>query len=53
MPATLASVIPAIENMIGNTIERLLADAGYRGHNAPADYKFRIYMSGQKQRLAP
>ena len=29
---TLATVIPAMEDMIGNTIERLLADAGYRGH---------------------
>ena len=38
---TLATVIPAMENMIGNTIERLLADAGCRGHNAPTDYKFR------------
>jgi IS5 family transposase len=50
---TLATVIPAIEDMIGNTIERLLADAGYRGHNAPTDYKFRIYTSGQKRRLTP
>ena len=39
--------------MIGNTIERLLADAGYRGHNAPTDYKFRVYTSGQKRRLTP
>jgi hypothetical protein len=30
-----------MEDMIGNTIERLLADAGYGGHNAPTDYKFR------------
>ena len=37
-----------MEDMIGNTIERLLADAGYRGHNAP--YKFRI-TSGQKRHL--
>ena len=36
-----------MEDMIGNTIERLLADAGYRGPNAPADYKFSVYMSGQ------
>src|SRR6201997_2582463 len=50
---TLATVIPAMEDMIGNTIERLLADAGYRGHNAPTDYKFRIYRSGQKRRLTP
>jgi IS5 family transposase len=50
---TLATVIPAMEDMIGNTVERLLADAGYRGHNAPADYKFRVYTSGQKRRLTP
>jgi IS5 family transposase len=49
---TLATVIPAMENMIGNTIERL-PDAGYRGHNAPTDYRFRIYTSGQKRRLKP
>jgi hypothetical protein len=47
------SGFPAMENMIGNTIERLLADAGYRGHNAPADYKFRLYTLGQKRRLTP
>jgi hypothetical protein len=35
------------------TIERLFADAGYRGHNAPPDYKFRVYTSGQKRRLTP
>ena len=50
---TLATVIPAMEDVIGNTIERLLADAGYRGHNAPPDYKFRVYTSGQKRRLTP
>src|SRR5262245_57655712 len=50
---TLATVIPAMEDMIGNTIERLLADAGYRGHNAPTDYRFRVYTSGQKRRLTP
>ena len=31
---TLATVIPEMEATIGNTIERVLADAGYRGHNA-------------------
>ena len=35
---TLARVIPAMEQLIGNTIERLHADAGYRGYNAPPDY---------------
>jgi IS5 family transposase len=48
---TLAEVIPAIEHLVGNTIERLHADAGYRGHNAPPDYKFKIYTSKQKRRV--
>jgi IS5 family transposase len=50
---TLAKVIPAIEALVGNIIERLIADAGYRGHNAPPDYKFRVFTSGQKRRLTP
>ncbi len=50
---TLAEVIPGIEQLVGTTIERLHADAGYRGHNAPADYKFKIYTSRQKRRLTP
>src|SRR6202790_670620 len=50
---TLARVIPAIERLVGNTIERLHADAGYRGHNAPPDYKFKIYTSKQKRRVTP
>jgi transposase, IS5 family len=32
---TLATVIPEMEALVGNTIERILADKGYRGHNAP------------------
>lgn len=36
-----------------NTIERLIADKGYRGHNAPPDYKFRVFTSGQKRRMTP
>jgi len=50
---TLATVIPEMEALIGNTIERLLADKGYRGHNAPPDYKFRVFTSGQKRRMTP
>jgi IS5 family transposase len=50
---TLAGVIPAIEQLVGNTIERLHTDAGYRGHNAPPDYKFKIYTSRQKRRVTP
>jgi IS5 family transposase len=50
---TLATVIPEIEALVGNTIERILADKGYRGHNAPLDYKFRVFTSGQKRRMTP
>jgi IS5 family transposase len=50
---TLARIIPAIEALLGNTIERLHTDAGYRGHNAPPDYKFKIYTSKQKRRVTP
>ncbi len=50
---TLATVIPDIENTIGNEIERILADAGYRGHNAPESHRFRVFTSGQKRRLTP
>src|ERR1700739_187773 len=42
-----------MEALIGNIIERLLADKGYRGHNAPPDYKFRVFISGQKRRGTP
>jgi IS5 family transposase len=50
---TLATVIPEMEALVGNTIERILADKGYRGHNAPPDYKFRIFLSGQKRGVTP
>jgi IS5 family transposase len=50
---TLATVIPEMEALIGNTVERLIADKGYRGHNAPPDYKFRVFTSGQKRRITP
>ena len=50
---TLATVIPEMEALIGNTISRILADKGYRGHNAPPDYKFRVFTSGQKRRMTP
>jgi transposase, IS5 family len=50
---TLATIIPEMESLVGSTITRVLADAGYRGHNAPPDYKFRVYTAGQKRRVTP
>jgi len=50
---TLATVIPAAQELIGNTIERMITDAGYRGHNAPPEHKFKVYTAGQKRRVTP
>lgn len=50
---TLAQIIPDMEATIGAGTERLLADAGYRGHNAPLSHKFKVFTSGQKRRMTP
>ena len=49
----LATVIPEIEALTGATLKRILADAGYKGHNAPESHKFRVFTSGQKRRVTP
>jgi IS5 family transposase len=46
---TLETVIPAIEKTTGATLSRVLADAGYKGHNAPSTHKMRVYTQGQKR----
>ena len=48
---TLATVIPEIEAQIGANLARIVADRGYRGHNAPPDHKFKVYISGQRRRV--
>jgi transposase, IS5 family len=50
---TLAGIIPDMETSIGNTLERIIADAGYRGHNAPLSHRFKVFTSGQKRRMTP
>ena len=50
---TLQTVIPDMEALVGNTIARILADRGYRGHNAPPEYKLRVFISGQKRGVTP
>jgi len=50
---TLETVIPEIEKITGATLKRILADAGYRGHNAPGIYKMRVFTAGQKRRVTP
>jgi len=36
---TLGTVIPQMQVLIGNILDRCITDAGYRGHNAPPDHK--------------
>src|SRR6266404_4833083 len=50
---TLGTVIPQMEALIGNVLDRCITDAGYRGHNAPPDHKFKVYTTGQKRRVTP
>src|SRR3954468_4454014 len=49
---TLATVIPALEQTIGAELERIIADAGYKGHHAPEEKRFRVYVAGQKRGLS-
>lgn len=46
---TLETVIPAIEARVGATLTRIIADAGYKGHNAPQTHRFKVYTAGQKR----
>ncbi len=46
---TLAIVIPHVQAIVGNEIKRIIADKGYRGHNAPVPHNMRVYVSEQKR----
>ena len=46
---TLAAVLPELEQQIGVNLERILADAGYRGHNATDKHRLKVFTSGQKR----
>jgi IS5 family transposase len=50
---TLAMVIPDLERTIGAELERVVTDAGYKGHHAPQERHFRVYVAGQKRGLSP
>ena len=50
---TLATVIPDLEQTIGAELERIITDAGYRGHHAPKEKRFKVYVAGQKRGLTP
>ena len=42
-------MVPAIEQQIGVSLTRLIADKGYRGHNAPPARRRSVFISGQKR----
>ena len=42
---------PEIETQIGANLARIVADRGYRGHNAPPGHTFKVYISGQRRRV--
>ena len=46
---TLATVLPAIETQIGATLQRIITDRGYRGHNAPPAQRCKVFIAGQKR----
>ncbi len=46
---TLEEVLPEIESQIGVNLTRIVADAGYKGHNAPEKHKLKVFTSGQKR----
>lgn len=43
--------LPAIEETIGVNLDKAVADAGYRGHNAPKDKMFKVHVAGYKRGL--
>ncbi|MGH6883496.1 MAG: IS5 family transposase [Hypericibacter sp.] len=49
---TLATVIPEIEKSVGAELGKIVADAGYRGHNAAKDKSFKVYVAGMKRGLS-
>jgi IS5 family transposase len=50
---TLARVLPELEDQIGVSLQRIVADAGYKGHNAVLRHKLKVYTSGQKRGVTP
>jgi IS5 family transposase len=48
---TLGTVIPEIEKQIGVSLKRIFCDAGYKGHNAPQEHRFKVYTAGQKRKM--
>jgi len=50
---TLKTILPDIEAFTGAALDRILADAGYNGHNAELRHKYKVFTTGQKRRVTP
>jgi len=50
---TLQTILPDIEEFTGAALERILADTGYKGHNARLKHKFKVFTTGQKRHVTP
>ena len=44
-------MIPEIETQIVANLAPIVADRGYRGHNAPPEHKFKVTIPGQRRRV--
>jgi IS5 family transposase len=51
LPPPLGTVIPETEKQIGVSLKRIFCDAGYKGHNAPQQHRFKVYTAGQKHQV--
>ena len=40
-------------DLVNGLFKRILADTGYRAHNALGIYKLRVFSAGQKHRVTP
>ena len=46
-------MIPAIQATLGAELTRVVTDADYKGHTAPKEKRFKVYVAGQKRGLSP
>ena len=42
-------MLPGIEAITGAALSRILANAGYKGHNALPEHKLKVFTQGQKR----
>lgn len=49
---TLSTRTPEIEAQIGAPLTHVVADRGYRGHNAPPAMRFKVYIAGLRRPVA-